>query len=287
SDLRGWPIMMQFPRAGRACWTRLLAAMALLFWLGVAGLASAQPDGPPNAADAESVLSDARKQIDQIREKLEDGAGEDTQLVRWRNDVLDIQSRANTLAEALAPQLAAVTARLSELGSPPEGTREAPDVAAQRTQLQQDNRKLDSQAKLARLLAVEAAQTAEQISTLRRTQFQARLGERRDSVIGEPFWRELRSDLPRDWKRLGELTDELRQAVTSPPRSLWLALAVTIGITLLLRAACSRLLLRLTATRVPPGRLRRSFLAISIVILSSATPGVIAALLYVGLTWDA
>lgn len=279
--------MMQFPRAGRACWTRLLAAMALLFWLGVAGLASAQPEGPPNAADAESVLSDARKQIDQIREKLEDGAGEDTQLVRWRNDVLDIQSRANTLAEALAPQLAAVTARLSELGSPPEGTREAPDVAAQRTQLQQDNRKLDSQTKLARLLAVEAAQTAEQISTLRRTQFQARLGERRDSVIGEPFWRELRSDLPRDWKRLGELTNELRQAVTSPPRSLWLALAVTIGITLLLRAACSRLLLRLTATRVPPGRLRRSFLAISIVILSSATPGVIAALLYVGLTWDA
>lgn len=278
--------MMQFPRGSRACWTRLLAAMTIWLWLGVAGLAAAQPEGPPSAADAETALTDARKQIDQIRERLEDG-GEDAQLVRWRNDVLDIQSRANTLAEALTPQLAAVTARLSELGQPPEGTREAPDVAAQRTQLQQDNRKLDSQTKLARLLAVEAAQTAEQISTLRRTEFQARLGERRDSIVGDTFWKELRSDLPRDWRRLTERSQELREAVTSTQGAIWLVLAVAIGITLLLRVAFSRLLLRLTATRVPPGRLRRSFLAICIVILASATPGVIAALLYAGVTWNA
>jgi len=278
--------MMLLQRVRRACPARLWAGLILCLWLGTAAHAAPQPERPPDAAQAESVLSDARKQIDDIRERLEDG-GEDSQLVRWRADVLDIQSRADAMAEALAPQLASVTARLTELGEPPAGTREAPDVAAQRAQLQKDNRALDSQTKLARLLSVEAAQTAEQISTLRRDQFQARLGERRDSLLATPFWSELRGDLPRDLRRLADLNRELRQAAASTPAGIWIALALAIGAVLLLRAACSRLLVRLTATRVPPGRLRRSFLAVSVVVLAVATPGLIAELLHIGLTWDA
>lgn len=265
---------------------RWLAGLALILGLGIAGLATAQTERSVDASNVESVLADAREQIDLIRERLtkED---EDTQLLRWRNDVLDIQSRANALAETLEPQLSDVTARLTELGQAPEGTREAPDVAAQRTQLKQDSRKLDSQTKLARLLAVEAAQTAEQISSLRRNHFQARLGERRDPILSEAFWKELRVDLPRDWRRLHELIEEIQQGAASTSAWIWLVLATAIGITLALRIACNRLLLPLTTTRVPTGRLRRSFLAISIVIISSATPGIIAALLYIGLTWNA
>lgn len=272
--------------AVRLGWIRLLAGLALWLGLGLGGFAVAQPEGSNEPADVESVLADARKQIDQIRAYVEDG-GEDAQLVRWRNDALDIQSRANTLAETLTPQLADVTARLSELGQAPEETRETPDVAAQRAQLQKDSRKLDSQVKLARLLGVEAAQTAEQISTLRRTHFQARLGERRDSILGETFWTELRRDLPGDWRRLGALVGELKSTATETPSGVWLAIAVAIGLVVMLRTACGHLLLRLTTTRVPPGRLRRSFLAISIVVLSSATPGIIAALLYIGIIWSA
>src|SRR3546814_16086039 len=84
-------------------------------------------------------------------------------------------------------------------------------------QLQKDSRALDSQTKLARLLSVEAAQTAEQISTLRRNQFQARLGERRDSLLGTPFWSELRGDLPRALRRLARLAGELRPPAGSEP----------------------------------------------------------------------
>src|SRR5690606_8846838 len=136
-----------------------------------------------------------------------------------------------------------------------------------------DSRALDSQIKLARLLAVEASQTAEQISALRRNQFQASLGERRDSVLGTPFWLELRGDLPRDLQRLARLGGELREAAGATPGGAWAALALAAGVILALRAACGRLLLKLTATRVPPGRLRRSFLAMCIVALSVATPG--------------
>ena len=47
-----------------------------------------------------------------------------------------------------------------------------------------------------------------------------------------------------------------------------------------------RALLRLTANRVPPGRLRRSALAAAQVALSTATPGLIAVLIHVGLDWN-
>ena len=267
-------------------WARLLAGMVLWVWLGLACIASAQPVEPQQPIDAEAVLSDSRKQIDQIREKLKT-AQEDSTLVTWRNDVLDIQARANALAEALSPQLAGVTARLSELGPAPEDTREAPDVAVQRAELQRDRQTLDAQTKLARLLTVEAAQTAEQISTSRRTRFQARLGDRRDSILGEPFWRDLRDDLPRDLRRLSALSQSLGKAAASTPGAIWLALAVVAGIVWLLRAACGRFLVRLSTTRVPPGRLRRSLLAIGIVILTATTPGMVAALLYTGLMWNA
>ncbi|MCD0503264.1 DUF3772 domain-containing protein [Bordetella petrii] len=281
--------MMQLQRTRCVFWPRLLSGLMLCLWLALAAVAAAapaQPERPPDAAQAETELSEARKQIDEIRERVEDG-GEDAQLVRWRADVLDIQSRAETLAEALAPQLASASARLTELGEPPAGGREAPDVAAQRAQVQKDVRALDSQTKLARLLSVEASQTAEQISTLRRTQFQARLGERRDSFLGTPFWSELRGDLPRDLRRLDSLADELSEAAAATPSGIWLALALAIAGVLLLRAGCSRVLVRLTATRVPPGRLRRSFLAVSVVALAVATPGLIAELLHIGLTWRA
>ena len=43
--------------------------------------------------------------------------------------LLDIQSKADATADALTPQLTSVTARLSELGAPPEGVKEAPDVS--------------------------------------------------------------------------------------------------------------------------------------------------------------
>jgi len=284
-----FPIMMLLQCARRISWRRLWAALLLCLLATTAISAIAQPEHPPerppDAAEAESALADARKQIDEIRKHLEDG-GEDAQLVQWRADVLDIQSRADALAEALAPQLASMTARLTELGEPPAGTREAPDVAAQRAQLQKSSRALDSQTKLARLLSVEAAQTAEQISTLRRNQFQARLGERRDSLLGTLFWSELQGDLPRDLRRVGRLADDLRRAAADTPDGVWAALALAIAAVLLLRAACSRLLVRLTATRVPPGRLRRSFLAVSIVVLAVATPGLVAELLHIGLTWN-
>lgn len=248
-------------------------------------LMPAHAAAPPTPADTEAALATARKQIDDIRKRVADET-DDATLVKQRGDALDIQSKADAAAEALTPQLASVTARLSELGTPPEGAKEAPDVAAQRMQLEKNSRALDAQIKLARLLSVDAGQTAEQISAQRRTQFQARLGERRDSFLSGQFWTEFREEFPRDLERLEVLRDDLATAVGQTPKWGWLLLGAAIALTIVLRVAIGRLLLRITATRVPPGRLRRSFLAVAHLVLAVATPGVIALLIHMGLDWD-
>lgn len=257
----------------------LLAALLLVFCFLPAFAA------PPAApVDTEAVLAAARKQIDEIRKQVPDQT-DDAVLLKQRGEALDIQSKADAATEALTPQLASVTARLSELGAPPDGAKEAPDVAAQRAQLEKNSRALDAQIKLARLLSVDAGQTAEQISAQRRKQFQARLGERRDSFLSGQFWTEFRQELPRDLDRLSALRDDLFTAVKQTPKWGGLLLAVVAGLAIALRIWVGRYLLQLTATRVPPGRLRRSFLAVAHVALAVATPGVIALLIQTGLDW--
>ncbi|EHK68175.1 DUF3772 domain-containing protein [Achromobacter arsenitoxydans] len=269
-------------RAHRAVALNLAALVATLLLAFCFMPAVAAPPAAP--ADTEAVLSAARKQIDDMRKRIADET-DDAVLVEQRGDALDIQSKADAAAEALTPQLASVTARLSELGTPPEGAKEAPDVAAQRAQLEKNSRALDAQIKLARLLSVDAGQTAEQISAQRRTQFQARLGERRDSFLSGQFWSEFHEEFPRDLNRLEALRDDLWTAVGQTPKWGWLLLAGVAALAIALRVWVGRFLLQLTSTRVPPGRLRRSFLAVTLVILSVATPGVIALLIQAGLDW--
>ncbi|MNQ03860.1 Miniconductance mechanosensitive channel MscM precursor [compost metagenome] len=275
------PLLLFCKRRSRMpAFAALIAAMLLTFCLMPAFAAP-----PQNPAEFETQLAAARKQIDDMRKRVADET-DDATLVKQRGDALDIQSKADAVSEALTPQLASVTARLSELGTPPEGAKEAPDVAAQRAQLEKNSRALDAQIKLARLLSVDAGQTAEQISAQRRKQFQARLGERRDSFLSGQFWTEFQEEFPRDLQRLEALGDDLATAVVQTPKWGWLLLAGAAALTIALRIWIGRLILRLTATRVPPGRLRRSFLAVAQVVLSVATPGIIALLIHTGLDWD-
>ncbi|WP_241131687.1 DUF3772 domain-containing protein [Achromobacter xylosoxidans] len=270
----------QHPLFRARSFTALIAALLLALCLAPAFAAT-----PASPAEVDSMLAGARKQLDDIRKRVPDET-DDAELVKQRGDALDIQSKADATADALTPQLTSVAARLSELGAPPAGAKEAPDVAAQRTQLEKNSRALDAQIKLARLLSVDAAQTAEQISGLRRTQFQARLGERRDSFLSGQFWAEFREEFPGDLERLVALRDDLVTAVGQTPKWGWLLLATAAALVVALRVWIGRVLLRLTATRVPPGRLRRSFLAVALLTLAVATPGIIALLAHVGLDWN-
>lgn len=266
--------------------------LACLIFLGAAAVALPWPAlaDPPtspviDAADIDKALDAARKQMDAIRKGLPD-LTDDAELQRRRGVALDIQAQASAIAERLNPVLTGVQARLTELGPLQEGAKEAPDVAEQRAALEKSRNNLDSQIKLARLLAVEATQTADQVTTARRGQFQARLGERRGSVVGAPFWNDVKNDFPRDTRRIASLRDELRAALTATPAGVWIGLALAMAAVITIWRLLTRLLVQLTASRVPAGRLRRSFHALAVVVLATVAPGVLAELVYVGLDWN-
>lgn len=264
-----------------------LLAILLLCLALFAGLASPAlaADTPPEVREVATRLDEARKKVEDIRSRLKENAA-DAQLRAWRADMLDIQRSASETAQLLAPKLASVEARLAELGPAPEGAAETSDVAAQRKQLGDDRSDLDAQIKLARLLSVNAGQSAEQISALRQAQFNAQMGERSQSLFADSFWQDLLSDLPRDWRKLAGLGDELAQALTQTPGIIWLGLAAAIALTLAVGIWLARLLLRMAATRVPPGRLRRSVHAVATTAVWTAIPTAIAALLRLGLGWN-
>lgn len=263
----------------------LICFLAVFAGLGTTGWA-AQPNSTP--AEIDTQLTQAREKLETIRKGLDNHPSDDA-LAQWGTDVLQLQSKADALAEALAPRLADITARLNQLGPVPTGTatKEPRDVADQRAQLVKSNSALDSQLKLAKLLSVEATQLAERVSTERRTQFQAQMGERHRTFFSKNYRAELWRDLPGDWQRFGELGSELAASASQTPSRIWILISLGIIAVLGARFGIRRLLLHVTSTRVPSGRLRRSVFAVALTLVAIATPGLIAQLLHLGLNWSA
>eukprot|EP01133_Synstelium_polycarpum_P005456 gene5456-6312_t len=234
--------------------------------------ARAQP--VDDAATADQRLDGLRKQITTIQKALDGDADlDDATLSQMKADALAASAEADKVAESLVPILSSVQARLAELGKPAAGAKEAPDVAAQRSQLDRTSSALDAQVKLARLLAVEATQASEQVSTARRAQLQARLGERTASILAGSFWKQLHGELPQNLQRLRALELELANAARATPWSAWGGLLAAVVAVIGASIWASRYLLVVTATRVPHGRLRRSLHALAVIVLALATPG--------------
>ena len=241
-----------------------------LLLCGLLALPLAHAQGP----DLDASLDTIRRQIDTAQESLKiSDKLSDTELQGLRSGALAAQKQSQAIADQLAPQLAAVEARVVELGPPTPGSKEDPDVASQRTLLAKSRNALDGELKLARLLAVEGDQLAAQAWSLRRSQFQARLGERTDSILAAPFWSELRDDLPRDTQRIAALGAELAAAARATPGAVWLGASAAFA------AACwalwwlQRRALQWLTTRAPAARLRRSLHALLVVLRWTASFG--------------
>lgn len=281
------------PRVARTGRTALWAWPCVVLLAGIlvlAPLARARAQSgdnnarTPSAADIGRTLDKARARMDSVQSSLKRSL-DDIQLVQLRSTVQDAQAQAKQAATQIDPQLTSVKARLAELGPVPAAGPEAPDVAAQREQLTKSNSTLDSQLKLARLIAVEGDQAIEQIQTLRRSQFQARLGARTDSILGVPFWNELVQDWPRDARgRFLPLGDELAGYVQAATMGVWLLVLLAIALLLALRVLAGRALMHFSTTHVPSGRLRRSLYAAARVLMAVAVPGLIAAALHAGIS---
>ncbi|MGB3289145.1 MAG: DUF3772 domain-containing protein [Burkholderiaceae bacterium] len=272
------PLPEHYARAARKLWAHCLLAVCL----ALAAVSMPVLAQNKNSAEVDKTLDTARAQMDRVQKKLNaapDKPLQDPELIDLRNASQEAQEQAQAAATALEPQLAGIQARVAELGKPAEGIKEAPDVAAQRAELTKSSSTLDAQIKLARLIAVEAQQAGDQILKLRRAQFQASLGVRTDSILSPAFWTELRDQLPQDMHRLQPLWTELTESAQSAGGTVWGVALLAVVAVVSLRMLAGRLLLQLTATRVAPGRLRRSLYAAAQVALSTVAPGLIAAIL--------
>ena len=274
-------------RPFRLLFPLLLALLLALSFGASPAWAQAQSQSDSDAATADQRLDTLRKQITTIQKTL-DGEADvpDAALSQMKADALAASAEADKVAADIEPQLAGVQARLAELGKPAAGTKDAPDVAEQRKQLDHSSSELDSQVKLARLLSVEAAQASEQVTTVRRAQLQARLGERTSSILAGAFWKQLHAEWPQTRMRLPNLGQELVDAARATPVSVWAIIFVCIVLLLAASVWISRHLLMLTSARVPHGRLRRSLHALAVLVLALATPGLVAELLAFGLRWS-
>ena len=253
----------------------LLAWLLLLVTVG----AQAQPETIDPSLDA------ARAQIDSAQKVLDNPPKDVSSLPALRVLVLNAGAQADVAAAALEPQLASVQARLDELGPLAAGQKEAADVAALRAELNKTRAVLDAQIKRAKLLAIESDQTAGKITALRRSEFQARLGERTASILSSLFWTDLQLELPGDLRRADQRLDALRIAAQASGVPVWSGVALALLLLLGLRWWAGRVLMRLATTRVPPGRLRRSLHAWTLLLLPAVTAGLGAEVLYQGLVW--
>jgi potassium efflux system protein len=270
----------------------VLTSRAIIATVAIAALLATVVAGPAHAADPPltttaalaATLDGVRQDIAAIQAALP-GKLADTELSAIRDRALDDARQADDAAATLAPALARVQARQTELGTPPAGVPEARDITTQRAQLNKTHSDLDAQIKLAGLLSVEAEQVAAQVSILRRDRFQASMGQRTPSILAPAFWHELRGDTPQDVGKLQTLFGQLRATAGATPLAVWGAIALGAFGLLVLRIFAGRFLFNLTATKVPSGRLRRSLHAATLVLLSVVTPALIVLVLLTGLRW--
>ena len=247
---------------------------------GIAGAAClcaafAQPLNPDQALD------DARQQIEAIQKAVKDPANlDDAELGALRSRGLDAHTEASNVETTLAPQLASTNARIAELGTPAPGVKEDADVATQRVALTRAFQDLDGQVKLARLLQVEAEQAVAQVATLRRSQFQARLGERTKSLVSVAFWSDLADDVPQDGQRARALLADYGHALKATPAAAWWTACTSVAALLALLWLSHRAALAWLKKRAPDGRARRSLYALSRVAISTAAFSAVAAGLY-------
>ena len=264
---------------------RLLITLLLLSWLAAAAPLSAQePEAPAPAA----LVQRAERTLESVRASLQDADAPET-LRTLVDQARTARQDADAAAAALQPQLDQLNEQLAQLGEVAEGTTEGTAVAAQRRALTRQRDEIDGAIKRAGVLAVQATQLADDVEKQRTSQFNEDLARKVGSPLSPALWRQVAEVAPDDTMRVVALYHQgeraLREAIkregwTTPLLGLGLALLVFFPLRLWLRALGRRYA---ASERAPQGRLRRTGLAVWLVVVGTALPGLAAWILITAL----
>ena len=191
---------------------------------------------------------------------------------------------AGAIAERLSGELAAIDARIAELGA--AGAAEAPEVRRQRADLAAQRLTLDAAVKRARVLDVEAAQLRTELQRKEAQQFGARMARRSTSPLTPGFWGAVIGAFDGDTGRIGKFyADGERQArAKGGDRRILFAVVGLIFAGLLLgpgRRGALQLGKRYLINDAPDIGIRRSSYALWAVFVGTVAP-LLAALSLVG-----
>ena len=223
------------------------------------------------------------KAIDGAFNGRTDAAGRQT----LRDQATTVRQDTVTQVALLTPLLAAIDARIGQLGPVTAGIVEAPDIKAQRKLLAQQRSLVDNAIKRGKLLSTEADQLVAEISESQADAFSEQMSTRVASPLTPGFWMPVIRMMPRDARRTGAFIaaemGSIRQGVKAG--TAWQALIgllVAGALIFPLRLGLKRLGRRVMIEKAPGSRLRRSGLALWMVTVGTAGPGFAAVALTEG-----
>ncbi|CCP13603.1 Potassium efflux system kefA aefA; Flags: Precursor [Stenotrophomonas maltophilia SKK35] len=264
--------MSSFLRSIRARGPWLVLLLCSVFLLSAPVLAQDEDPTP------KQQLADIDAKLKEVDRKRGDAAAIET-LAMLSDDASKARRDAEALEKSLQPQLDRLDEQLAQLGTPAEGATEPPELAAQRRTLNKQRDGLAASVAQAKTSAVRAQQLATDIDQQRAAQRTEELGQKVASPLSPALWSKVAERLPIDIARVAPLAEQGRDAFVAGIRANgWgtplLGLVAALVMMFPLRLWLRRLGRQFAASdRAPDGRLRRSGLAMWLLLVGTLLPG--------------
>ncbi len=223
-------------------------------------------------------LAQIESSLKEIDRKRGDASAIET-LAMLSEDASKARREAEALEKELQPQLVRLDEQLAQLGTPAEGTTEPPELTAQRRSITKQRDGLAASVAQAKTSAVRAQQLATDIDQQRVAQRTEELGQKVASPLSLALWSKVAERLPIDIARVAPLAEQGRDTFVAGIRANgWgtplLGLVAALVMMFPLRLWLRRLGRRFAASeRAPDGRLRRSGLAMWLLLVGTLLPG--------------
>ncbi|RPH25560.1 mechanosensitive ion channel family protein [Buttiauxella warmboldiae] len=266
---------------------RMPLLLALLSCLMMTPLLSQADESTGQSASEEPVKVNAstaipalQKRLDSLKQRVST-AKSDKQFTILNDDSQKLVAEADTLAVALAPQLAQLQAQLDVLGPAPApgALAETPQVISQRKQLNNSKTLLTTQIEQTKAIAVGAQNLSAQISGLRRDALKTQIALNTGSILGKKFWSPVIEPSDKDAARFGDFGTQVGEAWDQAWSEEWrlgtgIYLLLALGIGLFGRRGLDSPMNWVLPRWLPQGRFRRSFLACFTTLSTTLTLGI-------------
>lgn len=256
----------------------LLHKSSIAYLIGLFLILAAALPWAASAQDAQIAAQQLRQTEGDIRtfHRQADAEMDETARALLRTRLATARQSAIAVAEQLSGELAAVDARVAELGPKPAGGAEAPEVVNRRASLAAERLALDAMVKRARLLDVEAEQLGAEMQRKDAEQFGNRMSRRGASPLTPAFWSQVVTSSGEDFAQIGRfLADGERQAAARGMGGIgWVVLALVVTVALLGpgRRSALRFGQRWLVNDASGRRVRRSAYAFWVIIIGTVLP---------------